>query len=280
MTDGPPVTVVDPHGAPLGAPPAHPAWSRTERLLALSASLVLAVGVAAASDLASRPPAPYVRAVASEVTVGDPGSLLLDVVLDGRVPLGLQGHDLGTDEGWAVVMAPETLHRGAALVLAHDTICTGLRPPTVLRVGRLRLPVRDGARVLSCDPDDPLRVLSSSLTGGPRTVIELAVVNAATRRLHLTALRYAGFRFDGPLPLVLDGRDPDQPLRFGTLRTRVLRITVGVADCAASRVTLERAVHGERPEALPAVVDGKLVDLQVKGLEVYLDLLRRATCVR
>jgi len=281
VNDGPPVTVVDPRGAPSPAPARTP-WTRTERLLAVALSLLLAVAVAAASDLASRPPAPYAQAVDSEVTLGDPAGLLLDVVLGGSVPPGLEGRGLTTDEGWSVVMAPEQLTRGTALVLGHDTVCAGLRPPTEIRVQGLRLPVRHTDGALRCDPAQPLHVVSGSLTDGPGTTVELTVVNASTRDLHVTGFRYAGFRFDAgtPLPQVLRGRDPSRPLRMSRLTPYLLKVTVHVADCAAARATLARAVSSERPDALPIVVDKTPVELTVKGLEVYLDLLRRATCVR
>ena len=279
MTDGPPVTVVDPHGAPPASPVTRPPWPRTERLLAVALGALLAVGVAAASNLRSRPPAPYARAVASEVTVGDPAGLLLDVVLVGDVPAA--GRPIA-DEGWSVVMSPEELRAGTALVLAHDSTCTGLRPPRVLHLAGVDLPVRDGARVLSCDPAEPLRVLRSSLTSSPRTVAELTVVNASSRDLRLTALRYDGFALEPAerLPVVLGGRDPGRPLRPSALVPHVLRFTARVTDCARARASLARAVGSRRPDALPVTVDGRSVDLTVRGLEVYLDLRRRATCVR
>lgn len=288
MTAGPPVTVVDPHGAPAPVPADRPPWPARERLLALAIGLLVAVAAAAASNLSNRPPEPYVRAVGSEVVLGNPGTLQLFAVLAGSFPPVDDARGVSADNGWQVAMWPQHLAAGTALVLLHDSRCQGLRPPEHVRIstdlGLRTLPVRT-EHPLRCDPLDPLRVISSSLTAGARTTIEIRVVNASVRATRVTGFRLAGFdlRTDGPLPSALPGRDRDRPLELDRLPVHVLRLTARVVDCTRARATLDRAVRSERPDALPATVDSGsdsgTVSLTVKGLEAYLDLLQRATCV-
>ena len=282
----PPVTVVDPRGGPpVTTAAGRPPWRPVERFLALASAVVLAVAVAAASNLASRPPAPYADAVGNDVVLGDPGTFQVDVVLVGALPR-TGSFSVTADGGWTVVGGPDELHDGVGFVFLHDSVCAGVQPPTrvTVRTGKevLGLRVRHPQRFLRCDPADAVRVLTTSLRSGPQTTVELSLVNVATRDLHLTGFTYGGFRLtpSPSLPLLLPGRDAAQPLRLAGLRGSVVTLAADVADCRAAADALARAVATEAVDALPVTVDGEATSLTVKGLEVYLELLQRAACVR
>ncbi|MFN2539330.1 MAG: hypothetical protein ABR549_14445 [Mycobacteriales bacterium] len=296
MTDGPPVTVIDPHARPTPALASRATWSHAERALALVTATVLVVAVAAARHLSASTADSGLTAVGTRhtVVVATPSSFRLDVAISGAAPDvdGVQA--IRPDAGWVLESrSPTRLGNGTRLTLTHAIGCDGpvllpslLQVVTADRSLRVRVHVQGIHQPAStCDPlpgPEAVRVVTSTVTHGSRTRVRIGLVDVSTQPRTLSTVSFAGFSFAAttPLPLPLPGRDRRRPLSVGELVVKQLDLVADVARCDLARPALDRAAASSRPDLLGAVVDGVSVQLHVAGLEAYLELRWQDTCVR
>lgn len=292
MTDGPTVTVVDPHAGPVAPAAPRPRWAATERAVALGAAAVLLAGLVSAGHVRTGRAAGGLSAASrgSKAQLGRPSALVLDLVVTGPP---VEVRSVLPDRGWVLVgRAPTVVGVATDVVVSHPVVCDGpVPPPSRLQLvtvdGRpLGVPVHVGARHRfrsTCDPwqgAQAMRLVTSSLTRAVRTRVQLGLVDVSTRPLTLDQVRYGGFTFSAGLPARLPGRDSRGPLDLDQLAVTDLTLFTTVRACGAARRALDAATASGTPDRLPATVDGASAGLEVRGLEAYLELQWRATCVR
>ena len=296
MTDGPPVTVIDPRAEPPAPPDPGSRWSRAERAVALLTVVVLVVALAAARHLAGGTAGSGLTAVTTRHTLigATPAVFRLELTVAGAAPdlLGVQA--ISADHGWLLEgSARDRLGDATALAFTHPVACdVPLRLPTRLRAESAGRPVTIPVRVAGirpfrsgCDPrqgPEAVRVLTSTLTHGSRTRVRIGVVDLSTQPHTLSEVSFPGFSFAAstPLPLDLPGRDRSRPLSLADLSVQQLDLIADVSDCGLARPALDRAAASRTPDLMAAVVDGRAVRLNVPGLQAYLELRWHATCVR
>jgi hypothetical protein len=260
--------------------------------VALAAVGVLVVGLVTARHLRALTSDSGLRAawVSTEVLLEAPALLRLDLVLAGeRELVGIRR--LSADGGWALLgPLPSRIGTGAVLSVTHPVGCERrVSAPRRLTLrtaeGRsLVVPVRVRGLLDLCDPlqgPDAVRVVSSSLTNGRATMVRLGLVDISTRPVRLSAIAFDGFAFTAhrPMPITLPGRDRHRSLDVERLAVTELVLVASVQQCAAARHALDEVVYRTDPDRLGAVLDGRIGDLQVRGISAYLDLQWRATCV-
>lgn len=286
------VTVVDPLHPYQAQGTTRSPWSRQERLLAVVIGLVLLVGVVATRTL--RAAASFgTTATPINVTtvIGERGSIQVDLAFttDGTVPLRVRS--ITADRGWTAVRLPPQTGNGIPFSLQHDVTCSGqLRLPSRLRVAvdgsPLLVPVRAGSVRLpdSCDPfPSPLHAVSTSVVReGDRAEVSVELVNVSTHDVAVTGIRAGGFSFTGtaPLPVRLPGRSRNGPLVVAELDAQLLRVVADVTQCGEVRAGLDNAVGSGHPDLLAVQVAGKEQQVEVPGIEAYLEQQWRAACVR
>ena len=296
MTDGPPVTITDPRAGPPLPPAPRPRWVTRARAQALLTAVVLLVALASAGHLgAGKASGLVARSSGYDVFLGSPAVVRLEVVLHGDPLLVLNVGDLRPDAGWTVAepLLP-ALADGVRLRLVHPVVCEAHQqlPSRVLldtADGRtLRIPVqlRPADHAVSlCDPltgPAAVRVVTSTLTTGARTLVRLGIVDASTRPVTLSAVAFPGFSFAAtrPLPLVLGGRDRHRALSLRELPVSRLDLIAAVTACSRAEQALRVAAAARTPNLLSTTLAGRPASLDVPGLEAYLDVQWRATCVR
>ncbi|MCU1624436.1 MAG: hypothetical protein JWL79_3281 [Frankiales bacterium] len=292
LTDGPAVTVIDPHAGPVLPAAVRPRWGATERTVALVAAVVLLAGLVSAGHLRTGTADGGLSATSrgSKAQLGRPSALVLDLVVTGPP---VEVRLVRPDRGWVLVdRAPTVVGAATDVVVSHTVVCDRPVPPP----SRLQLVTIDGRRLgvpvhvakgdlfrSTCDPwqgAQAMRLVTSSLTRAARTRVQLGLVDVSTRPLTLDQVRYGGFAFAADLPVRLAGRDSRGPLDLDRLTVTDLTLVTTVQECGAARRALDAATANGTPDRLPATVDGAPADLEVRGLEAYLELQWRATCVR
>lgn len=287
MTEGPPVTITDPHAWQFPPPAPRPGWTTTERGLALVIAGVLLVGLAAARHVTPRATGNGLSAtvVGHDVILGSPSVVRVQLELRAEPPRQMRLGNLVVGRGWQLGgRIPPVLAGRVLVTVVHPLRCPDGLPDWVeldpVHGRSLRVRLRRSPALDLCDPlrgAEAVHVLTSSRS---HTALRLGLVDVSTRPVTLSAISFPGFSFTASLPLALPGRDSSQILDLRQLPVRQLQVVASVTSCSAARQALAHAGQTGTPDELVADLDGRTGALEVQGLETYLERQWRATCVR